>query len=783
MAAVSRSQSILLGFPRIGSQRELKKSLESFWSGVTGPEDLLRCGKELRQRHWLLQKQAGVEHVPCNDFSFYDHILDTTVLLGLEPLEYRSIDDALKRYFAMARGERTTQGLPALEMTKWFDTNYHYIVPVLKGNQSVQINTQKMESEFKEAQALGCKPRVVLTGPMTFVTLSKGDDAEKWNLLPAIVQGYQQVIATVKRLGGEWIQWDEPCLSLDSTPTWRQMFQTTYQTLIADAQKQGLKSLITSCFGPLQGNADILFSTGADAIHIDLVRAPEDFSVALKKIHQNQILSLGLVDGRNIWKHDLQKSLSLLAEAVVTLGAHRVWVGSSCSLLHVPVDLERETKIDKEALSWMSFAKQKIEEICFLTRSVSLIAARSFQNGDSRRLLWDSADQDFYDANVAAVAARKASPRIHNEHVTKRVSQLNENDVQRHSRFHERKIQQSKVFQLPSFPTTTIGSFPQTAEVRKMRALAKANEVTAEQYDLYLKKEIAETIRFQEDIGIDVLVHGEYERNDMVEYFGEQLEGFLHTANGWVQSYGSRCVKPPVIFGDVQRLHPMTVSWSAYAQSLTSRPVKGMLTGPVTLLQWAFVRDDLPRYEVCAQLALAVRDEVQDLEKAGITMIQIDEPAFREGLPLRHNDREAYLNWAVRCFKIASCGVSDSTQVHTHMCYSEFNDIMPAIAALDADVISIETSRSQMELLQAFVDFKYPNSIGPGVYDIHSPRVPDESEMTTLLRRALQVLAPEQIWVNPDCGLKTRGWAEVKPALEKMVAAACYLRQNAAANT
>jgi len=760
-----------LGFPRVGLKRELKAALEACWSGKQTQEQLQGTARELRARHWKLQKDAGLAHIPSNDFSFYDHVLDTILMTGAVPAAYgKNID--LHTYFAMARGHQTAgcghahahksdkpSDVPALEMTKWFDTNYHYIVPVFEADQTFRLASTKPVDEFLEAKKLGIVTRPVLLGPVTFLSVGKRrDHGSTLELLPKLLPVYVELLEKLAAAGAEWVQIDEPALILDQSHAAHESYRQAYAALTR--AKARPKILLATYFGTLKPNATVAYNLPVDALHIDLVRAPEQLDGAIAALPAKGILSLGLIDGRNIWRTDLDKALKLAKHAVEALGPDRVWIGPSCSLLHSPIDLAAETKLDDELKSWLAFATQKLGEIATLTQAVS---------GDK------TADKAL-EASRKAITARSKSPRIHNPAVQKRVKAITPEQAKRKSAYERRKDKQAQRLDLPGLPTTTIGSFPQTAEVRAARADWRNGRKSTADYDRFLEEQTREAIRWQEEVGLDVLVHGEFERNDMVEYFGEQLEGFVFTSGGWVQSYGSRCVKPPIIFGDVSRKGPMTVRWSKFAQSLTAQPVKGMLTGPVTILQWSFVRDDQPRSETCRQIALAIRDEVVDLESAGIAVIQIDEPAIREGLPLLQKDREAYLNWAVECFRLSASGVRDDTQIHTHMCYSEFNDIIASIAAMDADVISIETARSQMELLDAFVNFKYPNEIGPGVYDIHSPRVPSEKEMADLMRLAAKLLPVGHLWVNPDCGLKTRGWPETKTALINMVAATRHLR-------
>ncbi|PKF74782.1 5-methyltetrahydropteroyltriglutamate--homocysteine S-methyltransferase [Chryseobacterium sp. PMSZPI] len=757
-------QTHILGYPRIGSKRELKKACEQYWSGKILVEELLNTGRNICNQNWAIQREAGIDLIPCNDFSYYDQVLDMTLTVGAIPTRYHEV--ALKKnnteldlYFAMARGyQKEGLDITAMEMTKWFDTNYHYIVPEFYKNQQFKLNSDKIFNEFASAKQAGINVKPVIIGPVSYLLLGKEKEEgfDKLDLVQNLLPVYIEILTKLQEQGAKWIQFDEPFLALDLTEKAKEKYEWAYSEIRNKFPK--LKFIVATYFDGLKDNSSLAVSLPVNVLHIDLVRNPEQLDKILNTIPETLSLSLGIVDGRNIWKNDFQKSLSFIKKAVETLGSERVFIAPSSSLLHSPCDLDFETGLNPEIKNWLAFAKQKVQEV---------VTLKELANGTS--------DENFlakFAENKAAIASRKTSPLIHNEAVKQRTSAVTEADSRRKNSFKIRKEEQQKALQLPLFPTTTIGSFPQTAEVRNWRAKFKKGELTAEQYDTLLKEETERTIRWQEKIGIDVLVHGEFERNDMVEYFGEQLNGFVFTKNGWVQSYGSRCVKPPIIFGDVSRPNPMTVYWSQYAQSQTKKWVKGMLTGPVTILQWSFVRDDQHRSETCKQIALAIRDEVVDLEQAGIRIVQIDEPAIREGLPLRQSDWQNYLKWAVEAFRISSSGVEDTTQIHTHMCYSEFNDIIKNIADMDADVITIECSRSQMELLNAFADFKYPNEIGPGVYDIHSPRVPSKAEMVELLRKAQNVIPADQLWVNPDCGLKTRHWDETEKALIAMVQAA-----------
>lgn len=746
-----------LGFPRIGAKRELKFATENFWKGTISEAELLQTGADIRRTHWMMQKEAGIAHIPVNDFAFYDQMLDMTALLGAVPARYKWSADAvdMATYFSMARGNATT---PAMEMTKWFDTNYHYIVPELTAATQFRISTRKIFDEVAEAKALGVMPRPVLIGPVTYLSLGKSKDGTSpLDLLSKILPVYRQILIKLAEQGVEWVQMDEPILALDISAAQEAAFRTAYATLVGF----GIKICLTTYFEKLSANEDLALELPTEALHIDLRRGAGQLDSVLAKMPADKILSLGLVDGRNIWRNNLRASLGLAHHAVDKLGADRVWIAPSCSLLHCPIDLAHEVRMDPQLRSWMAYAAQKLKEIVAITKAT--------QNGES-------AIADALTESDAVVKDRATSPRIHDPAVKSRMAKLSPHLFHRSLPFSERRPLQRTALGLPLFPTTTIGSFPQTKNIREARAALKKGTLDLAGYDAAMKEEIKTVVAFQDEIGLDVPVHGEPERNDMVEYFGEQLKGYTFSQNGWVQSYGTRCVKPPIIFGDVSRPAPMTVAWSSYAQSLTPRPMKGMLTGPITMLFWSFVRDDQPKSETCKQIALALRDEVVDLEAAGIRIIQIDEPAIREGLPLHRDDWDSYLKWAVESFRLSASGVRNETQIHTHMCYSEFNDIMGAIAALDADSISIETSRSQMELLEAFTEFHYPNEIGPGVYDIHSPRIPSVDEMVVLLEKAATVLDPAQIWVNPDCGLKTRGWDEVKPALVNMVKAAQIMR-------
>jgi 5-methyltetrahydropteroyltriglutamate--homocysteine methyltransferase len=766
-----------LGFPRIGRHRELKFALEGFWSGKIAETDLLETARKLRSENWALQRDSGITKIPSNDFSLYDHGLDTAVMVGAIPAVYgwTGGDVSLATYFAMARGSKGDghadcghahhgHGVPALEMTKWFDTNYHYMVPEVSEDQVFALTSQKPVDHFLEAKALGIHTRPVVLGPVTFLKLAKARSAtfKPLDLLLRLLPVYEELLRRLQAAGADWVQVDEPILALDLTEGERHAFKVTYETFARAVP--GLKIMLATYFGEPGDNLDAVAALPVAGLHVDLVRAPEQLGAVLKAARADQVLSLGVIDGRNIWRADLAAILERLAPVVAARGADAVEVAASCSLLHVPIDLALETTLDADLKTWLSFATQKLGELATLGRGLA----------QGRDAVWEAINEA-----AQAVAARASSPKATDPLVQGRIAGIDAAMTRRKSPFEHRHALQARALELPLFPTTTIGSFPQTSEVRKARSAHAKGALSYKDYETFLQKETEAAIRWQEEIGLDVLVHGEFERNDMVQYFGEQLAGFAFTQHAWVQSYGSRYVRPPIIFGDVSRPNPMTVRLWQYAQSLTEKPVKGMLTGPVTILNWSFVRDDIPRSATCRQIALAIRDEVADLEAAGAKMIQIDEAALREGLPLRHRDWQHYLDWAVESFRLCSSGVADEAQIHTHMCYSEFNDIISAIAAMDADVISIETSRSKMELLDAFRNFQYPNEIGPGVYDIHSPRVPDVAEMTALLSLARQRLADRQLWINPDCGLKTRKWEEVRPALVNMVAAAVQLRHAA----
>ena len=759
-------KSNILGYPRIGEKRELKKAIEKFWKGSISEEELSIVSSNIRQKNWKTQNELGIDLITSNDFSLYDQVLDMCIILGCIPERFQSLI-GLEQYFAMARGlQKGGVDVTAMEMTKWFDTNYHYIVPEFKKDQAFTLNSKKIINEYEEAWRLGVKTKPVIIGPVTFLLLGKekGDGFNRLELLDKVLPVYETLIKEIDSSGAEYLQIDEPVLATELTKSEQQAIVKSYERLSKSSKLKIILANYFDCFGD---NLEIALNLPVDVLHLDLVRCPSQLDDILERstFNEKTILSLGLVDGRNVWKNDFEKSLETIQKTQLKLGEDRVWIASSCSLLHSPYDLDLEENnadLTSEIKQWLAFSKQKLEEVNIL-KKLAINSGKTELN-------------DAFESNKKANQNRKVSLLINNPKVKERVDNLTETDSQRISNFTIRQNKQREALKLPLLPTTTIGSFPQTKEVRVMRSKFKKAEISLEEYDKFIKKEIIKTIRFQEEVGLDVLVHGEFERNDMVEYFGEQLDGFVFTQFGWVQSYGTRCVKPPIIFGDVSRPEAMTVKWSSFAQSISEKLVKGMLTGPVTILQWSFVRDDQSRAATCNQIALAIRDEVCDLEQAGLKIIQIDEPAIREGLPLRKKDWKTYLDWAVKSFRISASGVKDVTQIHTHMCYSEFNDIIESISNMDADVITIETSRSKMELLNAFVDFKYPNEIGPGVYDIHSPRVPTQQEIENLLKKASTLLPIENLWVNPDCGLKTRDWTETKLALENLVNASKKMR-------
>jgi 5-methyltetrahydropteroyltriglutamate--homocysteine methyltransferase len=787
-AGASHIHTHIPGFPRIGAARELKFALEAHWRGELSEAGLEAVGRDLRARHWALQERAGLDFVTVGDFAFYDQVANHVQLLGCEPARYGfdPRQSQLGRYFAMARGDSGNDGhdsgkecgpdcghdhshggdvhaSAALEMTKWFDTNYHYLVPEFTPETAFSLACERLFDEVAEAQALGHAVKAVLLGPLSFLWLGKEKGAtveagfNRLDLLDKLLPVYGAALDRLKAQGVQWVQVDEPILGLDLPAPWRSAFENTYWQL----NQVGVPLLLATYFSPLEENLSLACRLPVAGLHVDGVRAAHELTSIADWLPVHKVLSVGIVDGRNIWRTDLDAALATLAPIVEKRGG-KLWLSSSCSLLHVPFTLAAEHALDADIKSWLAFATEKLDELYVLKQALQGIHEASVS--------------DALEASRAALAGRRASARVHQVAVRERLAALGGDADRRQSNFAQRQTVQRARLRLPDFPTTTIGSFPQTAAIRAARAGFKRGELNAADYEGKMRGEIAYAVRRQEELGLDVLVHGEAERNDMVEYFGEQLDGFVFTQLGWVQSYGSRCVKPPIIYGDVSRPKAMTVDWTVHAQSLTGKPMKGMLTGPITILQWSFVRDDQPRSSTALHIALAIRDEVDDLQRAGIVIIQIDEPAVREGLPLRRGRWDEYLDWATRAFRVSAGVAADGTQIHTHMCYAEFNDILPQIAAMDADVITIETSRSDMELLNGFGQFRYPNEIGPGVYDIHSPRVPGQAEMVRLLRKASAVIPAGNLWVNPDCGLKTRGWAETETALRNMVAAAHQMR-------
>ena len=758
-----------LGFPRIGAKRELKFALESYWKGDSSRDELKALGAHLRQRHWI--NQTGLDLVPVGDFAFYDQMLDMSFTLGNLPERVKGFQgDVLDNYFRVARGRSAETaeahagccggGVAAGEMTKWFDTNYHYIVPEFTAATQFKLDASRLLEQLEEARQAGVKAKPVIVGPVTYLALGKAkDDSSRLALLERLVPVYAELLEKLAAAGVEWVQIDEPILVTELDADWQHAFNTAYH----DLKSSRVKLLLATYFGPLEENRHLAANLPVAGLHIDAINGRDDIQPLLNILSPLKVLSLGVINGRNIWKTDLNGVLDWIEPLKERLG-ERLWIAPSCSLLHVPVDLASEQKLDADLKSWLAYALQKLDELRLL--------AAALKTGR------DSVKAELA-ANQAAVEARRSSPRVHNPAVKAAVAKLNAALGERKSAYATRAPKQAALLKLPPFPTTTIGSFPQTADIRHARSEFKAGRLDEAGYKAAMQAEIQRSVREQEALDLDVLVHGEAERNDMVEYFGEQLDGYAFSQFGWVQSYGSRCVKPPILFGDISRPKAMTVEWIRYAQSLTKRPMKGMLTGPVTILNWSFVRDDQPRSVSCHQLALAIRQEVLDLEQAGLRVIQIDEAALREGLPLRKSQWKGYLDWAVESFRITANGVEDETQIHTHMCYSEFNDIIASIADMDADVITIETSRSDMELLDAFENFKYPNEIGPGVYDIHSPNIPTQEHIVQLMKKAAERVPAERLWVNPDCGLKTRQWAEVIPALTNMVSAAKALRRTA----
>ena len=746
-----------LGFPRVGSMRELKFAQEGYWSGKSTKEELLKLAGEIRKINW--EHQKSLDLVAVGDFSLYDQVLDMSFTLGNIPQRARNYSgDVLDNYFRVARGRSVDpkQAISAAEMTKWFDTNYHYMVPEFEVSTTFKLDATRIIDQITEAKNLGLKPKPVIIGPVTYLAIGKEkDNSNKLDLLPKLLDTYVELLEALVAQNIEWVQIDEPILVTELSVELKKAFEISYAKL----NNPKLKILLATYFGSLQDNLETISKLPIAGLHIDAVNGGAEVDAVISKMN-GKVISLGVVNGRNIWKSDLNAILDWVEPIAKKLGDN-LWIAPSCSLLHVPVDLSSEKKLDSEILSWLAFAIEKIKEIEVITTAINSGRAKV---------------ENELAQNKQSLNSRKNSTRVHNPSVQAELAKVDASWGMRKGTYLERQVKQLPVLNLPKFPTTTIGSFPQTGDIRSARSKFKSGEITEKAYQDAMRKEIIHSIKEQESLGLDVLVHGEAERNDMVEYFGEQLQGYAFSQFGWVQSYGSRCVKPPILFGDISRPKAMTVEWIKFAQSQTLKIMKGMLTGPVTILNWSFVRDDQPRSTSCAQLALAIRQEVLDLEKAGIKVIQIDEAALREGLPLRKSQWKEYLDWAVGAFRIAANGVGDQTQIHTHMCYSEFNDIISSIADMDTDVITIETSRSDMELLDAFDNFKYPNEIGPGVYDIHSPNIPTQEHIVSLMQKAAQKIPAERLWVNPDCGLKTRQWSEVTPALTNMVAAAKTLR-------
>jgi 5-methyltetrahydropteroyltriglutamate--homocysteine methyltransferase len=749
----SKIGSTVLGHPRIGPNRELKRALESYWAGRSVEADLREVARRLREDTWRGLAEAGLDSVPGNTFSYYDHVLDTAVTFGVVPRRYAELGlGALDTYFAMARG---TEAVPPLEMTKWFDTNYHYLVPEIGPDTSFSLTDRTAVEQFLQARELGVETRPVLVGPLTFLLLSKPseEDFDPLDKLAELTDAYEQLLGELHRAGARWVQLDEPALAADRTPQELEALRNTYRRLGDLAERP---AILTACYFGDPGDAlGVLAAAPIEGLALDLVTDPSTADrVAATPGLRGKSLVAGVIDGRNIWRADLDRCMT--AAATLLGSAAEVGIGTSCSLLHVPYDVEAETNLDPQVKPWLSFAAQKVREVVTLGRALR----------EGR----DVVETELIEAR-AAVADRVRAERVRDNRVRARLDSLRPQDSRR-TGYAKRREAQQKSLRLPPLPTTTIGSFPQTTDVRKARAALRAGRIDAATYRQRMRDEVERVIALQEDIGLDVLVHGEPERNDMVQYFAEQLDGFAATDNGWVQSYGSRCVRPPILFGDVRRPEPMTVEWAEHAQRLTDKPVKGMLTGPVTMLAWSFVRDDQPQADTARQVALAIRDEVRDLEAAGIRVVQVDEPALRELLPLRAEQRPAYLEWAVESFRLATSGIAEATQIHTHLCYSEFGDVIDAIVALDADVTSIEAARSRMEVLADLNQVGFDRGVGPGVYDIHSPRVPDEEEVEELLRAALKAVPADRLWVNPDCGLKTRDYPQVEPALRNMTGAA-----------
>ncbi|NOH71034.1 5-methyltetrahydropteroyltriglutamate--homocysteine S-methyltransferase [Vibrio pectenicida] len=750
----------ILGYPRIGEQRELKFALEQYWRGDIDQQGLKSVGSALRHKNWQTQSDAELSYVTAGDFAWYDHVLTTSLLLGHVPKRHRDGFPDLDTLFRVGRGQSQINcdcsGSAASDMTKWFNTNYHYIVPEFSQDDRFEISWPQLFEEVNEAIKAGHKVKPVILGPVSYLYLGKEveEGFDRLTLLPRLLKAYQTILSKLAEQGVEWVQIDEPILSLELETPWLESFKLAYQVIRSD-----VKVLLTTYFDSLEDSLENVIELDIDGLHIDLSAAPQQLNKLVSKLPQEWVLSAGVVNGRNVWRADLSAQLELLKPVKDKLG-DRLWVASSCSLLHSPVDLDVESQLSEEVRSWFAFAKQKVSEVALLGKAL---------DGDQQAI-------EACETYSVPVKARKTAAHVNKPQVQKRLSQVTKAQAERSAPYEQRALAQSKSLDLPLFPTTTIGSFPQTSEIRVQRNAYRIGQLSESDYTLALRGHIEDAVKRQEELDLDVLVHGEAERNDMVEYFAENLAGFQTTKFGWVQSYGSRCVKPAIVVADIEREKPITVEWSKYAQSLTSKQMKGMLTGPVTILCWTFPREDISRKEITNQLALALRDEVSDLQDAGINIIQIDEPAIREGLPLKKRDHAEYLDWAVDAFKISAAGANPETQIHTHMCYSEFNEIIGSVAALDADVITIETSRSNMELLKAFEEFNYPNEIGPGVYDIHSPNIPSKAWIEGLINKATEKIPAKRLWVNPDCGLKTRNWAETQASLSNMVSAAKKLR-------
>jgi 5-methyltetrahydropteroyltriglutamate--homocysteine methyltransferase len=749
------------GSPRIGPRRELKRATEGYWAGRTSRSELESVAATLRRDMWSGLAAAGLDSVPVNTFSYYDQMLDTAVLLGALPARVAKVPDEPDRYFAAARGN---DDIAPLEMTKWFDTNYHYLVPEIEPATRFALNPDKVLSELKEALQQGIPARPVVIGPITFLLLSKGVNGGGAPIqrLTELVPIYSELLSVLADNGAAWVQFDEPALVTDISPDAPALAEWVYNALGSVSNRPAI--YVATYFGDPGAALPGLARTPVEAIGVDLVVGAHTAVAGVPELADKTLVA-GIVDGRNVWRTDLESALGKLATLLGS--AATVAVSTSCSTMHVPYSLAPETDLDDNLRSWLAFGAEKVGEVVVLARALH----------DGR-----DAVADEIAASNAALASRKRDLRLHNGQVRARIDAIVASGAHRGDAAQRHASQEARL-RLPPLPTTTIGSYPQTSAIRAARAALRAGEINEAEYVRRMKKEIADVIKLQEQLGLDVLVHGEPERNDMVQYFAEQLEGFFATQNGWVQSYGSRCVRPPILYGDVSRTHPMTVEWITYAQSLTDKPVKGMLTGPVTILAWSFVRDDQPLADTANQIALAIRDETVDLQSAGIAVIQVDEPALRELLPLRRAEQDDYLRWAVGAFRLATSGVSDSTQIHTHLCYSEFGEVIGAIADLDADVTSIEAARSHMEVLDDLNSVGFANSVGPGVYDIHSPRVPTTNEIAESLRAALKAIPAGRLWVNPDCGLKTRSVDEVTASLQNMVAAAQEVRAEAQARS